>query len=169
MEDDFGLAACDELGEPRAIANIAQIAVANFADVSLGEKIGRRRRRQARPVTSAPSRCSHSDSQAPLKPVWPVSRTRLPRQNSVTAAGHYHIFHGALPDAQSSSSMVLSRNRVHRLPEPRCSKAIICPMAASRRAASFPSVSSPSMRSRHARRQHEKAAIDQAAVARGFS
>ena len=30
------------------------------------------------PMTLAPSRCSHSASQAPLKPVWPVSRTRLP-------------------------------------------------------------------------------------------
>src|SRR3546814_20234786 len=32
----------------------------------------------ATPVTCAPSRSSHSDSQPPLKPVWPVTRTRPP-------------------------------------------------------------------------------------------
>ena len=31
---------------------------------------------------AAPSDCSHSDSHAPLNPVWPVSRTRRPHQNS---------------------------------------------------------------------------------------
>ena len=41
-----------------------------------------------KPSTSAPSRCSSSPSQAPLKPVWPVSITRRPRQKagSMTAA-----------------------------------------------------------------------------------
>ena len=32
-------------------------------------------------MTSAPSRCNHMDSHAPLNPVWPVKKTRLPRQN----------------------------------------------------------------------------------------
>jgi hypothetical protein len=33
----------------------------------------------ARPQTSAPSACSQSASQEPLKPVWPVTSTRRPR------------------------------------------------------------------------------------------
>ena len=33
------------------------------------------------PETSAPSDASHRLSHEPLKPVWPVTRTRLPRQN----------------------------------------------------------------------------------------
>src|SRR3954447_23371053 len=36
----------------------------------------------ARPRTSAPMRCSHSVNQAPLKPVWPVTRTLRPFQNA---------------------------------------------------------------------------------------
>ena len=32
-----------------------------------------------KPVTVAPSSASHSAVQPPLKPVWPVTRTRLPR------------------------------------------------------------------------------------------
>ena len=46
-----------------------------------------------RPLTAAPSDCSHSDSHAPLKPVWPVMRTRRCAQNWVlisTADGYLH-------------------------------------------------------------------------------
>ena len=37
-----------------------------------------------KPVTRAPSSCSHSASHAPLNPVWPVTRTRRPAQNALT-------------------------------------------------------------------------------------
>ena len=36
----------------------------------------------AYPTTFAPSDCSHSESQLPLNPVCPVSRTRLPLQKA---------------------------------------------------------------------------------------
>src|SRR5262249_36026943 len=52
----------------------------------------------ARPVTSAPSDCSHSDSHAPLKPVWPVTRTRrrLQKSESIpTTGGYLHAISGA--------------------------------------------------------------------------
>src|ERR1700733_2914088 len=35
---------------------------------------------------TAPILASHNESQAPLKPVWPVIKTRLPRQNSAVTA-----------------------------------------------------------------------------------
>src|SRR5438128_10182435 len=40
-----------------------------------------------KPVTRAPSDCSHSASQAPLNPVWPVSSTRRSRQKPASGAG----------------------------------------------------------------------------------
>ena len=45
--------------------------------------------RREKPLTSAPSASSQSVSQRPLKPVWPVTRTRRPDQNagSGTARG----------------------------------------------------------------------------------
>src|SRR6185437_8367332 len=62
---------------------------------------------------------------------------------------HCHIFHGALPEAQSSSSIVLSRKVSIACQNPRCSKAIIWPMAARRLIGELSQLLlSPSIRSR---------------------
>src|SRR3546814_5846376 len=44
----------------------------------------------ATPVTCAPSRSSHSDSQPPLKPVWPVTSTRLPAKALTKSSSEEH-------------------------------------------------------------------------------
>src|SRR5713101_2529696 len=44
----------------------------------------------AYPVTSAPSASSHSESQLPLKPVWPVRNTRRPLQNERSGIDWLH-------------------------------------------------------------------------------
>src|SRR3546814_14583975 len=59
----------------------------------------------ATPVTCAPSRSSHSDSQPPLKPVWPVTSTRLPAK--------------ALPKSTDSRRSDMEHGRRMRLGEPR--------------------------------------------------
>jgi len=65
------------------------------------------------PCTWAPSEFSQSASQPPLKPVWPVMRTRLPRQNSSLTA--------KFPRRPSAGphflQLVAIAQRVHRLPE----------------------------------------------------
>src|SRR3546814_14532234 len=57
------------------------------------------------PVTWAPIRSSHSDSQPPLKPVWPVTSTRLPAK--------------ALPKSTDSRRSDMEHGRRMRLGEPR--------------------------------------------------
>ena len=68
-----------------------------------------------KPVTSAPIRVSHAQVHAPLKPVWPVSRTRLPRQKSAFGIGP------SLPRRISTLpqafEVVFVAQRVHRVPE----------------------------------------------------
>src|SRR6266852_1904870 len=44
----------------------------------------------AYPVTLAPSASSHSESQLPLKPVWPVRNTRRPLQNKRSGIDWLH-------------------------------------------------------------------------------
>src|ERR1700716_3724411 len=46
------------------------------------KRLGRLFGANKKPVTTAPISASHRESQAPLKPVWPVIKTRLSRQNS---------------------------------------------------------------------------------------
>ena len=134
---------------PRPAPAAASRRSANAGVHALGDAAGveQRRRRSAAaarsPLTFAPSACSHSDSQPPLKPVWPVTSTRRPRQN---AAIHSQTFHGALPDCHSSSSRVLSRSVSIGCQKPRWRKAPSWPSAASRSSGSrSQSVSSPSM------------------------
>ena len=65
----------------RAAATAASTA-AWLATVPWIDRIsGSSERRREKPVTSAPSERSHSDSQRPLKPLWPVTSTRRPAQN----------------------------------------------------------------------------------------
>ena len=61
------------------VLNVANDMTQAFGQAELGEQ-GRRRRCGGRltPVTSAPRPSSHSQSHAPLKPVCPVTSTRLP-------------------------------------------------------------------------------------------
>ena len=69
----------------------------------------------AKPVDLGAERCSHSASQLPLKPVWPVTSTRRPRQNA-----RRHVtttFHGARARRPQLLEVVLVAQRVHRLPE----------------------------------------------------
>src|SRR4029077_5611319 len=59
-----------------------------------------------RPITSAPSDCSHSDSHAPLKPVWPVMRTRRCAQNwelISTAGGYLHAIETSAASTPSAT------------------------------------------------------------------
>src|SRR5678815_5218614 len=72
-----------------------------------------------------------------------------PPEIRLRCSRHCHIFHGALPEAQSSSSIVLSRNVSIACQKPRCSKAIICPIAARRTIGELSQLLlSPSIRSR---------------------
>src|SRR5689334_18646688 len=74
------------------------------------------------PVTCAPRERSHSASHAPLKPVWPVRRTRLPLYilpNAIAgdAAGISPDFPGRfflVPDFVQILGLLIG---VHRLPE----------------------------------------------------
>ena len=68
-------------------------------------------RPRARPVTSAPSDCSHSDSHAPLKPVWPVTSTRRRTRSR----------------GRSARGRVSSRNRHAACPPPRTARPALRP------------------------------------------
>src|SRR3954463_9099417 len=61
-----------------------------------------------KPNTFAPRWLNHKLAHPPLKPVWPVMRTRRPFQNPLFNRGGSlqsdHTFHGACPDSQSFSS-----------------------------------------------------------------
>ena len=141
MKNDLRPRGLDEAGERRGIANIAKMAVGKALRPSASvKKVGRRRRRQADARSPRrPADASQSVSQEPLKPVWPVSRTRLPRQNEALGTFVNARFSMALcrmPRVLPTS--FLSRNVSIGCQKPRCSKAIIWPMAASRRSASLP-------------------------------
>ena len=117
---------------------------------------------------AAPARASATQ---PLKPLWPVTRTRLPRQNPLRSAPVSARFSMApclmprvLP-AWSCRAMYPSRCQ-----KPRCSNAIICPIAASRiDRRTFPTdVIAFDADRGNVGRQNEKTAIDQTAVAAGL-
>src|SRR6185437_13212777 len=133
MEDDLRPGRLDQRCNRRRIANIAKFAVTKHGSGRLREKIGDRRRRQAdaryaRPQPMQPER----------KPR--TFETAVAREQDTLAAPERHrwrarqcqIFHGALPDDQSSSNMLLSRSVSIACQKPRCSNAIIWPMAARR-------------------------------------
>ena len=64
---------------------------------------------------SAPSRVSQNASQVPLKPVWPVRKTRLPRQNA--AIRRQKTLPRRLPFVPQGLQHALLPQRIHRLPE----------------------------------------------------
>src|SRR5271167_3099445 len=104
-----------------------------------------------KPVTRAPSDCSQRASQAPLKPVWPVSSTRRSRQkpgstvplggavaapsapdacSPLTALRPYPPW--SLAGAPELLEMIAVAERVHRLPEPSVAVAGELPLARER-------------------------------------
>ena len=58
-----------------------RIATDHACDLGLLEEVRLRRRIERVSGDSAPSASSHSESQLPLKPVWPVTKTLRPFQN----------------------------------------------------------------------------------------
>ena len=87
-------------------------------DFGFGKKIRRRQRRQADAGhLCAEPRTAQSASHEPLKPVWPVTRTLLPRQKSARGRSrHCHIFHGAAGGPKLFQHRLVTQ-RVHRVPE----------------------------------------------------
>src|SRR5215813_9141963 len=80
------------------------------------------------------------------------------------------IFHGALPDDHNSSNMVLSRKVSIACQKPRCSKAIICPIAASRMIGELSQLLlSPSIRSRQRGDRTKNPPLINPPSPRGFS
>src|SRR5450830_1416659 len=71
---------------------------------------------RAKPQTSAPMACSHRLSQLPLKPVWPVKKTRLPRQK-VGLVISVPFLPGGLAAGPQVFKRHLVMQSVHGLPE----------------------------------------------------
>ena len=114
----------------------------------LGKEIRRRRRRAgdaghlgAQPVQPERRASALEAGVAGEQHALARARSRV-----CACSRHCQIFHGALPDAQSSSSMVLSRSVSIGCQKPRCSKAISWPSRASRSIGALSQLlSSPSM------------------------
>ena len=133
------------------------VEVADVQPHVLARPRRRGRRRRARdvvgtsretPVTAAPSCCSHSVSQLPLNPVWPVISTRRPLQNagSTMPGGGAPSTAGCGPEACSCPHPPGS---VARTPTASCSwlrsrsVSIACQKPSWRKHASCPSRDSP--------------------------
>ena len=82
------------------------------------------------PHLGARARCSQSASQPPLKPVWPVTRTRRPRQKLGMSCSSPDLPR-RLAAAHSSSRCCLSRSVSIGCQKPSWRKAISCPSRAS--------------------------------------
>ena len=82
MEHDLRIGRRQLGAQPRGVANVGDDR--GFPRMRPGlddvPEAGQRRRGERMPVSFAPSPRSQSHSHDPLKPVWPVRKTRLPRQ-----------------------------------------------------------------------------------------